>query len=79
VGAGLSPHDIELGLQAGIQHFDVAGRGGTSWSRIEAHRADNPLGITFQDWGLTTLEALKMSHPYQSKAYLLPVAAYETV
>jgi isopentenyl-diphosphate delta-isomerase len=71
VGAGLSPQDIELGLQAGIQYFDVAGRGGTSWSRIEAHRADNPLGFTFQDWGLTTLEALKMSHPYQSDAYFI--------
>ncbi|VAW47493.1 Isopentenyl-diphosphate delta-isomerase, FMN-dependent [hydrothermal vent metagenome] len=71
VGAGLSPQDIELGLQAGIQYFDMAGRGGTSWSRIEAHRADNPLGFTFQDWGLTTLEALKMSHPYQSKAFFI--------
>ncbi|MCF6254395.1 MAG: type 2 isopentenyl-diphosphate Delta-isomerase [Thiomicrorhabdus sp.] len=71
VGSGLSPKDIELGLQAGIQHFDVAGRGGTSWSRIEAHRADNPLGFTFQDWGLTTLEALKMSHPYQLDAFFI--------
>ncbi len=71
VGAGLAPKDIELGLQAGIQYFDVAGRGGTSWSRIEAHRANNPLGFTFQDWGLTTLEALKMSHPYQSNAFFI--------
>ncbi|VAW46594.1 Isopentenyl-diphosphate delta-isomerase, FMN-dependent [hydrothermal vent metagenome] len=71
VGAGLSPQDIELGLQAGIQYFDVAGRGGTSWSRIEAHRTDNPQGFTFQDWGLTTLEALKMSHSYQSNAFFI--------
>ncbi len=71
VGAGLSPQDIELGLQAGIQYFDVAGRGGTSWSRIEAHRADNPLGFAFQDWGLTTIEALRMSHPYQSNAFFI--------
>ncbi|MEL7012965.1 MAG: type 2 isopentenyl-diphosphate Delta-isomerase, partial [Pseudomonadota bacterium] len=34
VGAGLGPEDIALGLQSGIRHFDVAGRGGTSWSRI---------------------------------------------
>ncbi len=67
VGAGLSPKDIELGLQAGITYFDVAGRGGTSWSRIEAHRADNPLGFIFQDWGLTTVEALQLSQAYQSK------------
>ncbi len=71
VGAGLAPQDIELGLQAGIQHFDLAGRGGTSWSRIEAHRADNPLGFTFQDWGLTTLEALKLSQPYQKNAFFI--------
>lgn len=71
VGAGLSPKDIELGLQAGITHFDVAGRGGTSWSRIEAHRAENTLGFTFQDWGLTTLEALKLSLPYQSRGVFI--------
>jgi isopentenyl-diphosphate delta-isomerase len=71
VGCGLSPADIELGLQAGITHFDVAGRGGTSWSRIEAHRANNPLGFAFQDWGLTTLESLKASEPYQNRAYFI--------
>lgn len=68
VGSGLSPTDIELGLQAGVTWFDVAGRGGTSWSRIEAHRADNNLGFTFQDWGLTTLESLRLARPYQAQA-----------
>lgn len=68
VGSGLSPADIELGLQAGVTWFDVAGRGGTSWSRIEAHRADNNLGFTFQDWGLTTLESLLLARPYQAQA-----------
>lgn len=61
VGAGLSPADIVRGLQAGIRHFDVAGRGGTSWSRIEYHRRTDDtddLGLVFQDWGLTTVEAL---------------------
>jgi isopentenyl-diphosphate delta-isomerase len=61
VGAGLSRADIELGLAAGIRHFDVAGRGGTSWSRIEFHRRQNDtddLGLVFQDWGLTTVECL---------------------
>ena len=71
VGAGLAPADIELGLQAGISHFDLAGRGGTSWSRIEAHRADNNLGYTFQDWGLTTVESLKLSQTYQSSAFFI--------
>lgn len=71
VGSGLSPQDIELGLSAGIRHFDIAGRGGTSWSRIEAHRSDNDLGVLFQDWGLTTVESLQLSEPYQQKAQFI--------
>ena len=71
VGSGLSPQDIELGLAAGITHFDIAGRGGTSWSRIEAHRSANDLGLLFQDWGLTTLESLRLSEPYQEKAQFI--------
>ena len=71
VGCGLSPQDIELGLSAGISHFDLAGRGGTSWSRIEAHRSENDLGIIFQDWGLTTYESLKLAQPYQENAYFI--------
>mgnify|MGYP002747571309 FL=1 len=69
VGSGLSPADIARGKQAGIRHFDLAGRGGTSWSRIEHHRRRDPadtLGLTFQDWGLTTVEALRLNraaHP----------------
>lgn len=61
VGSGLSAADVALALRAGIRHFDVAGRGGTSWSRIEYHRRhedDDDLGLVFQDWGLTTVESL---------------------
>ncbi|MBE0494426.1 MAG: type 2 isopentenyl-diphosphate Delta-isomerase [Thiomicrospira sp.] len=68
VGCGLSPADIKLGLDAGIQYFDLAGRGGTSWSRIEAHRAESDLGVLFQDWGITTPQALQMARPYQYQA-----------
>lgn len=69
VGCGLSPADIALGMKVGIRIFDIAGRGGTSWSRIEHHRRKHtadPLGLIFQDWGLTTVEALKLAraaHP----------------
>lgn len=62
VGSGLSSHDIVSGLAAGVRHFDVAGRGGTSWSRIEYHRRvnkDDNLGLQFQDWGLTTVQSLR--------------------
>lgn len=75
VGCGLSKKDIQLGLDAGIDWFDLAGRGGTSWSRIEAHRADNSqqaeLGKTFQDWGLTTPQALKQARSFQTQAQFI--------
>ncbi|QBZ83750.1 Isopentenyl-diphosphate delta-isomerase [Hydrogenovibrio crunogenus] len=75
VGCGLSEKDIQLGLEAGIKWFDLAGRGGTSWSRIEAHRTDNnqqaELGKMFQDWGLTTPQALKQARPFQSQAQFI--------
>lgn len=41
---------------------------GTSWSRIEAHRAESDLGMLFQDWGLTTCQALELARPYQEQA-----------
>ncbi len=69
VGSGLSPTDIALGKQAGVRYFDLAGRGGTSWSRIEHHRRRDPadtLGLTFQDWGLSIADALRLNraaHP----------------
>lgn len=67
VGAGLSVADIEDGLAMGIQHFDIAGHGGTSWSRIEHHRRQlesDELGLTFQDWGISTPSALKAASDY---------------
>lgn len=69
VGCGLSVEDIALGKEAGIDYFDIAGRGGTSWSRIEHHRRSDPdddIGLVFQDWGLTTVTALQQAraaHP----------------
>ncbi|PID45607.1 MAG: type 2 isopentenyl-diphosphate Delta-isomerase [Proteobacteria bacterium] len=62
VGCGLAMADIRLALDAGVRHFDVAGRGGTSWSRIEYHRRQNEsddLGMVFQDWGLPTIDCLR--------------------
>ena len=72
VGCGLSAADIQRGLNAGIGWFDLAGRGGTSWSRIEAHRASKSqqqaLGLLFQDWGYTTPQALQNARPFQDQA-----------
>ena len=73
VGSGLSPADIEVGLKAGVTIFDVAGSGGTSWSRIEHHRRNDgsDLGLKFQDWGIPTPTALKLAQPYLNNATIV--------
>lgn len=74
VGSGLSPADIQAGLQQKIRYFDIAGSGGTSWSRIEHHRRtdkDVDLGLKFQDWGIPTPLALKLAEPYLDQATLI--------
>ncbi len=73
VGAGIGPDDARLLVEAGVQFIDVAGAGGTSWSRIEAHRDESGCspGILFQDWGLPTPTALKSLHPYRDKVSLI--------
>jgi isopentenyl-diphosphate delta-isomerase len=60
VGAGIGPQDARALIGAGVRYIDVAGAGGTSWSRIEHARdasGDSP-GLCFQDWGIPTPEAL---------------------
>ncbi len=72
VGSGLSPDLIRQGLAQGITYFDVAGSGGTSWSRIEQLRsAGNPIGLTFQDWGLPTPWILQQCRPIAPQAQLI--------
>ncbi|MEH6473518.1 MAG: type 2 isopentenyl-diphosphate Delta-isomerase [Halopseudomonas sp.] len=82
VGAGLAPEDIELGLAQGVKHFDLAGCGGTSWSRIEHHRrqqsTERPLGLLFQDWGTPTPLALHLSQPYMGQAQFIASGGLRT-
>lgn len=64
VGCGMSREDFQRLAELGVTYVDVAGRGGTSWSRIEYHRRSDPsdrLGLLFQDWGVTTPDALLMA------------------
>ncbi len=82
VGAGLAAEDIELGLAQGVTMFDLAGSGGTSWSRIEHHRHGSDdagdLGLKFQDWGLPTPVALRQARPYMGNAVFIASGGIRT-
>ncbi len=72
VGAGISAADAELLIEAGVKYIDVAGSGGTSWSRVEGERSEDPsLGQLFQDWGIPTPEALKALASYSDRVTLI--------
>jgi isopentenyl-diphosphate Delta-isomerase len=75
VGAGISARDAELAVRGGINYIDVAGAGGTSWSRIEHHAAaeteGNNVGLAFQDWGIPTPQALMALKPYRNRVTLI--------
>jgi len=55
-GAGMS-QDVALELRsAGVKYLDVAGAGGTSWSKVEYLRSKGVPG--FDDWGNPTVESI---------------------
>jgi isopentenyl-diphosphate delta-isomerase len=51
--------------QAGVAAIDVAGRGGTSWSEVESHRAVAErmanLARSFSNWGIPTADSIQMA------------------
>ena len=60
-GAGLSGEVASELLEAGVKIVDVSGVGGTSWSVVEAHRAEETgdleslhMGRIFKSWGIPT-------------------------
>ncbi len=63
VGCGISPEVARRLWNAGVAAIDVAGAGGTSWSRVEAHRAltelERAVAESFADWGIPTAESLR--------------------
>lgn len=74
VGCGMSPEDIASAAVRGISCVDVAGQGGTSWSRVEHHRAGgsgDSIGIRFQDWGIPTPQALMLAAPFRERVTLI--------
>lgn len=63
VGWGISERTARRLADCGVAAIDVAGAGGTSWSQVEMHRAEDEyqreLAATFVDWGITTLESIQ--------------------
>jgi isopentenyl-diphosphate delta-isomerase len=82
VGSGISAADARLAVQQGIRYVDVAGAGGTSWSRIEHHRqardAEDDLGLVFQDWGLPTPVALEQLRPFRRRITIIASGGIRT-
>ncbi|MEM2739901.1 MAG: type 2 isopentenyl-diphosphate Delta-isomerase [Candidatus Bathyarchaeia archaeon] len=64
-GAGIIREDAAKLEELGVKAIDVAGLGGTSWSRVEYHRAvrwrdDLKVGVSraFWDWGIPTAASI---------------------
>lgn len=64
VGWGISRRVAGMLHKAGVAAIDVAGRGGTSWSEVERHRAPDErmvsIAQSFADWGIPTAESIQM-------------------
>ena len=63
VGWGISGTSAARLIDAGISAIDASGAGGTSWARVEMHRAqtatDADIAALFADWGIPTVEAIR--------------------
>jgi isopentenyl-diphosphate delta-isomerase len=62
VGAGISATTARQLMDQGVTIIDIAGLGGTNWTRIEQSRSDPPrqqVMSPFLDWGIPTVDALK--------------------
>ena len=63
VGAGIGPDVARLLFDVGVHAVDIAGLGGTNWTRIEvARRTEAAMFAPFLDWGLPTVDALRAVH-----------------
>ncbi|MEX0770328.1 MAG: type 2 isopentenyl-diphosphate Delta-isomerase [Balneolaceae bacterium] len=59
-GAGISGDVARRLLAIGVRVIDVAGAGGTSWSRVERLRNESPMEEeTFDEWGIPTVQCLE--------------------
>lgn len=59
-GAGISGSVARRLLECGVSVLDIAGAGGTSWSRVEnLRKEDAGTDHAFDDWGIPTVECLR--------------------
>lgn len=59
-GAGISSNVAQKLLDVGVSVIDVAGAGGTSWSRVENLRENQESPMhEFDDWGIPTVECIR--------------------
>ncbi|MDD3190827.1 MAG: type 2 isopentenyl-diphosphate Delta-isomerase [Candidatus Pacebacteria bacterium] len=59
VGAGISSFVAKRLEKAGVAAIDVAGAGGTSWTKVEGFRQkDGSVGRRFGEWGIPTADCL---------------------
>lgn len=57
VGFGLSKEAVQVLFQAGVEYFDIGGKGGTNFITIEDQRR-GMFGGEFDDWGIPTAYSL---------------------
>lgn len=66
VGWGIHAETAKRLIDAGVSIIDVAGSGGTSWSRVESFVYENDviqkIAAPFDDWGTPTAECVDMIH-----------------
>ncbi len=64
VGWGISTKVAKQLASAGVSAIDIAGAGGTSWSKVEMFRLKNEnerrVATAFDDWGIPTTQSLLM-------------------
>lgn len=66
-GAGISGDVAQILLEIGVKGIDVAGSGGTSWSKVEDFRNQSTKNPEFLlEWGIPTTQCLKEISPFKS-------------